>query len=112
MDKRILNKPAIYRPIPANELNIATYKNYPHYRNSESNIMTSNTIYRYAKNYTFNKIPYSLCMISDSNDAKRVEEFLDKQSKGLPSEIKEHIKEQSKGLFGIEFGYLVDSYNS
>lgn len=114
MDKRVLNKPGIYKPIPVDGINIATYKNYPYFSNPESKLqsVSDKPVYRYAKNYTFNKIPYSICMITLDSDAKSVEAFFDAQSKKLPDHIKGGIKTGKDGLFGIEFAYLVESYKA
>jgi len=114
MDKRVLNKPAVYKPIPVDGINIATYKNYPHYQAHESKLqsVSNQPIYRYAKNYKSGKTSYCLCMISNDSDTKAVETFLDYQAGHLSTNVKEAIKGGSKGLFGIEFMYLTDSYKA
>lgn len=111
MSKRILNKPAIYAKIPKDGINIATYNEYPYYETESSKLQTRGNapIYRYAKNYKFNRSQYCICMITKDSNSKAVEAYFDKLSKKLTPEMKQSIKDSKSG-FPLGFTFFNERY--
>lgn len=74
MEKKIENI-AIYLRIPAEGLNQVCYKTG---KFGDEIAEPKNPIYRYAKNYTKDKLKYSLILLSRESDKTKIEKILDK----------------------------------
>lgn len=82
MQPKPLNTLAIYVPVQAEGLDIKSFQpGYP-YKKGELVLRSTleNPVNRYAKNYEKHGKRFSLCIISTEANAKRMEEWLDKQS--------------------------------
>lgn len=96
MDPKPINTLATWTPIAAEGLDIKSFQ--PGYPYKKGELVLRSTletpVNRYAKNYEKDVKRFSLCIISTESNAKRMEEWLDKQS--------EHIKgEDVTGNFNL-----------
>lgn len=87
-----LNIPAIWKPIPSDEVNVRVYEDtFPYSDNRQLNVATNDKpIYRYAKNYGIDGLRFSLCLFTDEKNEDtimkylhRVYEKMDKQQVGM-----------------------------
>lgn len=90
-----LNQLAIWLPMNTDELSIKAYgAGYPYLENGI--VMRSsltNPVTRYAKNYTKSKKQYSLCIITNEPDVKKIEAWLDQQAENIkPKDITPEFK--------------------
>jgi hypothetical protein len=79
-----LNQVAIWVAMKRDELDVKTYQNYQFMHKGIIRSATSiDPIVRYAKNYKYKGVKFSLCLISLEKDTKAMEKFLDKVAKGI-----------------------------
>lgn len=85
MDRAILNRPAIWRPIPTDLLSVRTYRSSLPVQ--EGSLMTVAThdrpIYRYAQNFTSGKVRFSVCMFSDEKRKTVIAKYFKQLAKTL-----------------------------
>lgn len=79
-----LNQVAIWMAMKRDELDVKTYDNYQFMKKGIIQSASSLApVIRYAKNYTYKKQKFSLCIISQERDTKAMESFLDKVAKDI-----------------------------
>lgn len=84
VNKPQLNQVAISKPLPITEINTKRYDSYSFMEGSILRQATELTpVYRYAKNYELKKKQFSILLITQDKDSKRVEKFLDKVAKDV-----------------------------
>lgn len=80
-----LNKLAVWLPMNTDKLSIKAFDTgYPYlHKGIVRRSDHATPITRYAKNYTKKGVKYSLCIITTESDTKKIEAWLDAESKKL-----------------------------
>lgn len=94
-----LNKLSVWRGMRAKGMSIRTFERYPY---TEKGILrvSNKPVYRYAKNYKQEGKDFSLLMVSQDNDAKKIEAFMDDSAKKI---TKSDITGRLKSM-GVTYG--------
>lgn len=81
-----LNRPAIAMRLSAQELSIKPYVSLMMYMDKSKIIQQASPekpVYRLAKDYEIDNVQFSLNLLTDKNDMKKAEKFMDKTAKSL-----------------------------
>jgi len=96
-----IDRPAASAPIRDTELNVKSYNSYRYISKSGIILEASKEkpVYRYAKNYGKESV-FSILMISQDGDTKKVESYMDKVAKLVnksPNEAFRYIENEKYG---------------
>lgn len=103
----ILNKPALYSPIPSDVIDVMAMRDGYRYKDIYSRTLISNAktkMYRYAKNYICDDLDYSLIIATHESDTNKIETYLDSVAKDVTHEQVEHFNDNGS------FKYLETLY--
>lgn len=84
MNPPTINQVCIWRFMKRDELDIKTFENYQFmHKGIIQSASSLKPVIRYAKNYGTGRKKFSLCIISQERNTKKMEAFLDKAAKDV-----------------------------